>query len=255
MTGPLRGLGAVVAVTALAALSGCSPPHSNQTARNALVLGIDVSGSFRAQHYDDAIDFAAYYLYGHLHGLGGMQKPTAVFVGSVGGDRPGEMKSFHPIEDFQNKSVDQIAQDMRTWFPPEDRLTDFNAFFSRLASLIKARNLILAPINIVLLSDGEPDYPGMSARDSLGPYGKVDLSPLEYLSRSVTVRLLYATPTVDSRWEHNVKRNRVRMWTLDGQVMTGWRAQLAPDEPPEQQDRLWSWIADNVDFRVRARIL
>ena len=255
MTAILRRAASVVAVAALVALPGCSPPQSGQTARNALVLGIDVSGSFRAQHYDDAIDFASYYLYGHLHGLGGLQKPTAMFVGSIGGDRPGEVKSFHPIEDFQDKSVDQIEQDMRTWFPPEDRLTDFNAFFSRLATLIKQRNLILAPINIVLLSDGEPDYPGMNAHDSLGPYGKVNLSPLEYLSRSVTVRLLYPTATVDSRWEHNVKRNRVRVWTQDGEIMTGWSNQLVPGQPPEQQDRLWSWIADNVDFRVRARIL
>ena len=255
MSATLRRVGAAAVVAALAALPACAPPGSNQTPRNSLVLGIDVSGSFRTAYYDDAIQFAAYYLYGHLHGLGGLRKPTALFVGSVGGERPGEVKSFHPIEDFEGKSVDQIAQDMRTWFPPEDRLTDFNVFFSRLASLIKARNLVLAPINIVLLSDGEPDYPGMNAHDSLGPYGKVNLGPLEYLSRSVTVRLLYATPTVDVRWEHNIKRSRVGIWTLDNQVMVGWRAQLVPDEPPEQQDRLWSWIADNVDFRVRARIL
>jgi hypothetical protein len=244
-----------LAVALPLALPGCAPPHSNETPRNSLVLGIDVSGSFRAEHYDDAIDFAAYYLYGHLHGLGGLRVPTAVFVGSVGGDRPGEVKSFHPIQDFQGKSVDQIAQDLRTWFPPEDRLTDFNAFFDRLATLIKRQNLVLAPVNIVMLSDGEPDYPGMRVSDSLGPYGRVNLSPLEYLSRSVTVRLLYATPTVDARWERNVKRNRVRIWTLDGQVMGGWRSQLEVGAPPEEQDRLWSWVNDNVDFRVRARIL
>ena len=255
MTGPVRRLVALTAAAVVAALPGCAPPHADQTPRNSLVLGIDVSGSFRTAYYDDAIQFAAYYLYGHLHGLGGLRKPTALFVASVGGERPGEVKSFHPIEDFEGKSVDQIAQDMHTWFPPEDRLTDFNVFFSRLASVVMARNLILGPINIVLLSDGEPDIPGMNAHDSLGPYGKVNLTPLEYLSRSVTVRLLYATPTVDARWEHNVKRNRVGVWTLDNQVMVGWRAQLVPGERPEQQDRLWSWIADNVDFRVRARIL
>jgi hypothetical protein len=47
----------------------------------------------------------------------------------------------------------------------------------------------------------------------------------------------------------------VRLWTQDDQVMVGWRTQLAMGEPPEAQDKLWSWINDNVDFRVRARIL
>jgi hypothetical protein len=47
----------------------------------------------------------------------------------------------------------------------------------------------------------------------------------------------------------------VRLWTQDDQVMVGWRTQLAVGEPPEAQDKLWSWINDNVDFRVRARIL
>jgi hypothetical protein len=255
MTRPFSRFVVAVAAGVPLALAGCAPPHSNEPPRNSLVVGIDVSGSFRAEHYDDAIDFAAYYLYGHLHGLGGLLVPSAVFVGSVGGDRPGEVKSFHPIQDFQDKSVEQIAQDLRTWFPPEDRLTDFNAFFDRLATLVKRQNLVLAPVNIVILSDGEPDYPGMRGNDSLGPYGRVNLSPLEYLSRSVTVRLLYASPTVDQRWERNVKRNRVRIWTLDGQVMGGWRSQLVVGAAPDQQDRLWSWISDNVDFRVRARIL
>jgi hypothetical protein len=78
---------------------------------------------------------------------------------------------------------------------------------------------------------------------------------LEYLSRSVTVRVLYPTPTVAVRWEQGVKRRRVRLWTLDEQVMVGWRGQLAGGQPPEQQANLWRWVQDNVDFRVRARIL
>ncbi len=239
----------------LLAAPACAPPHTDAAPKNTLVLGIDVSGSFRAAHYDDAIEFAAYYLYGHVNGVGGLRVPTAVFVGSVGGERPGEVKSFHPIHELTGKSVEQLAAELRAWFPPEDRLTDFNAFFDRLATLIKRQNLVLAPVNVVMLSDGIPDVPGISPRDTLTPYTQLDLSPLEYLSRSVTVRLLYADPTVDARWERRVKRERVRMWTVDGPVMAGWRGQLAAGEPPESQRKLWAWINDNVDFRVRARIL
>jgi hypothetical protein len=81
------------------------------------------------------------------------------------------------------------------------------------------------------------------------------VTPLEFLSRSTTVRLLYPTPTVAVNWERGVDRRRVRLWTVDAQVMAGWRAQLAPGAPPEAQAGLWKWIADNVDFRVRARVL
>lgn len=246
------GLGAAALVCAAPA---CAPPQSRATPRNTLVLGIDVSGSFRDRHYNDAIEFAAYYLYGHLHGLGGLRVPTAVFVGSVGGEQPGEVKAFHPIQDFQGKSVEQIAGDLRTWFPPEDALTDFNPFFSRVADLVKRQNLVLAPLNVVVLSDGLPDVGRTSARDTLGPYARLDLSPLEYLSRNVTVRLLYATPTTGARWERGIQRRRVRLWTQDDEVMAGWRAQLTMRQPPETQDKLWVWISDNVDFRVRARIL
>ena len=85
-----------------------------RTARSTLVIGIDVSGSFRrGGRYDSSIDFAANYLYGHLHGLGGLKQPTAVFVGSIGGEKPGETKSFQPIHTFQEMSVAQIAAYLR----------------------------------------------------------------------------------------------------------------------------------------------
>lgn len=254
MSAQRQGLGAVLAAALLAA-PGCAPPQLQTTPRNTLVLGIDVSGSFRDRHYDDAIDFAAYYLYGHLNALGGLRKPTAVFVGSVGGEKPGEVKSFHPIQDFEGKGVEEIARDLRTWFPPEDALTDFNPFFDRVATLVKRQNLVLAPLNVVVLSDGLPDVGRAFPQDTLGPYGRINVGPLEYLSRNVTVRLLYASPTTGARWERNISRRRVRLWTQDDQVMVGWRTQLATGEPPEAQNKLWSWIGDNVDFRVRARIL
>ena len=245
----------LVAPLAAALSFGCS--HSEQPeqpAASTLVLGIDVSGSFRdARLYDDAVQFAAHYIYAHLNGLGGLRVPTALFVGSVGGARPGEPKTFHPINDFQNRSVEQIAADIRAWYPSTDEYTDFNAFFQRVSGLVKERGLILAPLNVVILSDGVPDVPpGTRLAAGETPYQRIDLSPLEYLSRSVTVRLLYASPTVGDNWKKQVRRKRVRLWTEEAQVMAGWHTQVKPDLPLDQQQDLWKWVADNVDFRVRA---
>jgi len=242
-----------MAAVGLVAAVACMPSHSEVPPKHTLILGIDVSGSFR-HSYDDAIDFAAYYLYGHLNGLGELRIPTTLFVTAVGGRHAGEMKPFLPIHDFQGKSVEQIAADLKAWFPIQDSYTDFNPFFDRTATHIKRQNLVLTPMSIVLLSDGLPDTPASGA-DSLGPYGAISLEPLEFLSRNTTVRLLYPTPTIAVRWERAVERRRVRLWTQDAQVMSGWRAQLEPDKPPEAQDALWAWMKDNVDFRVRARIL
>jgi hypothetical protein len=240
-----------------ALLLGCSHPEDQEPAKPAastMIVGIDVSGSFRdARLYDDAVEFAANYIYAHLNGLGGLKVPTSLFVASVGGARPGEPKAFHPINDFQNRSVAQIAADLRAWYPSTDEYTDFNAFFQRVSGLIKERGLILAPLNVVLLSDGVPDVPpGTKLAAGETPYQRIDLSPLEYLSRSVTVRLLYASPTVGDNWKKQVRRKRVRLWTEEAQVMAGWHTQVKPDVPLDQQADLWKWVADNVDFRVRA---
>ncbi|GAC1454025.1 MAG: hypothetical protein PVSMB1_02880 [Gemmatimonadaceae bacterium] len=229
-------------------LFACAPnPQSERVAKSTLVVGIDVSGSFRSGgRYDSAIDFAANYLYAHIHGLGGLRVPTALFVGTVGGDVPGETKSFQPIHTFQGMTVREIATFLRREYPSRDGLTDFNPFFSRVATLIQRQGLVLAPLNVVILSDGVPDAPGIAGR-----YDRIDVSPLEYLSRSVTVRVLFPSPTIAVDWEHKVKRHRVRMWTVDNEVMATWRKQYAPDASPEGQGALWKWISDNVDFRVR----
>ena len=138
---------------------------------------------------------------------------------------------------------------MREWFPSEDQLTDFNTFFAQGADLIKQRGLTLASLNMVLFTDGVPDVArGSEARD---PYSAIDVSPLEYLSRSVTVRVLYPTPTVASNWRTAVTRRRVRLWTQDAEVMMGWNAQFRPDVAMADQELLWTWVMDNVDFRVR----
>lgn len=234
------------------ALFGCRPPANAPPPRSTLVVGLDVSGSYRrSPYFNDAVDFAALYIYAHVHGLGGLRQATDVFVGTLGGERVGEPKTFHPIQDLTGKSPEQIAADLRAWFPDVDPLTDFNAFFQRVAVHIKRQNLVLAPLNIVMFSDGLPDIPGSRRMSPAELYSKVDLSPIEYLSRSVTVRLLYATPSVAQNWERLVKRNRVRIWTQDEQVMQGWRRHMLTGSAPEAQDSLWSWVEQIVDFRVR----
>jgi hypothetical protein len=228
---------------------GCTPPKGGPPPKSTLVIGLDVSGSFRkGGNFDDAIDFASLYIYAHMKGLNGMRQPSDVFVGTMGGERMGEAKTFHPIQDLTGKSPGQIAASLRAWFPEDDPITDFNAFFERVAVHVQRQNLGLAPLSIVMFSDGVPDIPGAKGEEL---YRRIDMKPLEYLSRSVTVRLLYASPKVAQRWEKHVPRKRVRLWTQDAEVMEGWRRHVRTSVRPEQQDSLWSWMKNVVDFRVR----
>jgi hypothetical protein len=245
-------LGAAAALI-LSAGVACSPASSStRVARSTLVIGIDVSGSFKGRgRYDSAIDFAANYLYAHIHGLGGLKQPTAVFVGSFGGEKPGETKSFQPIHTFQNMSVAEIAAFLRKEYPSNDGLTDFNPFFERVGTLVKRQNLVLSPLNIVMLTDGLPDTPS-EKNDSLSKYKNINVSSLEYLSKNTTIRVLYPRPTVAVHWEKKVPRRRVRMWTVDDEVMATWRSHYRAGAKPETQAELWKWISDNVDFRVRS---
>jgi hypothetical protein len=246
-----RALGVAVLTLVAACAPSADGAGGPRVARSTLVIGIDVSGSFKGKgRYDSSIDFASNYLYAHIHGLGGLKQPTNVFVGSFGGEKPGETKSFQPIHTFQNMSVPQIAAFLRKEYPSNDGLTDFNPFFERVATLVKRQNLVLSPLNIVMLTDGIPDTPS-ERNDSLSKYKKINVSGLEYLSKNTTVRLLYPRPTVAVHWEKNVPRRRVRMWTVDDEVMATWRSHYRKGAEPESQAELWKWINDNVDFRVR----
>lgn len=217
-----------------------------------LFIGVDVSGSFK-HDYDNALTFLAHYIYGHLHELGGLAKPQALFVASIGGKKPGEPKSFHPIHDFEGKDIEQIATELRTWFPPSDTLTDFNSFFQEVARIAKERNLILAPITLMVVTDGIPDVPAPGAKaGSQRLYEQIDLNPLEYLARNITLRLTYVSPKVGEQWRKHVPRQRVRLWTVDTEVMKGWKDQMQPGVDTAHQDRFWKWVQDNVDFRVRS---
>jgi hypothetical protein len=247
----------VAALVLALGVTACSPSERAETPRSTLVVGLDISGSFRRNPvFDQAIEFAALYIYAHLNGVGGLQQNTAVFVGELGGERPGQAKVFHPIQDLTGKSPAQIASDLRSWFSETDPITDFNAFFQRAALHVRRNNLVLAPLNIVLVSDGEPDFPGSGRLTPEQRYARVDLSPLEFLSRNVTVRLLYADPPIAQLWERRVSRKRVRLWTQDAEVMKGWRRHVADGVPIARQDSLWSWVEHVVDVRVkRERVL
>ena len=140
---------------------GCTPPENAPTPRSTLVIGLDVSGSFRGSgHFDDALEFAALYIYAHMKGYHDLRRPTDVFVGTMGGKRSGEAKTFHPIQDLSGKSPSQIAASLKEWFPETDPITDYNAFFERISVHVQRQNLTLAPLSIVMFSDGVPDIPG-----------------------------------------------------------------------------------------------
>ena len=243
-------IAALLGMTFMTACGDAPSGGGSAIPRSTLVIGIDVSGSF-GKDYQSSIDFTANYIYAHIHGLGGLKQPTAVFVGSIGGEHPQETKSFQPIDTFEHMSVAEIAKYLRHEYPNRDGLTDFNPFFNRVATLVTRQNLVLAPLNIVLVTDGVPDTPA-AKNDSLGKYKKIDVSKLEYLSKNVTVRILYPRPTIAVRWEKQVPRHRVRMWTVDDEVMATWTKHYHKGAPPEDQTELWKWISDNVDFRVRS---
>src|SRR5690349_20330549 len=185
----------LLAATALAgivsiSLAGCTQePAQTYTPHNTLFIGVDASGSFKhSGYYDNALTFLAHYIYGHLHELGGLEKPRALFVASVGGKSVNEPKTFHPIHDFEGKDVAQIEADLRNWFPPSDKVTDFNPFFHEVARITKERNLILSPVTLMVVTDGIPDAAASDVKAGTRElYERIDLQPLEYLARNVTV--------------------------------------------------------------------
>jgi len=217
-----------------------------------IFVGVDASGSFKnSGYYNNSIDFLAQYLHAHFVEAGGLARPKALFVGTVGGKRHGEPKTFHPIHDFDGKSVTQIRSDLKSWFTADDTLTDFNSFFAEVARITKERNLVLSPITIMMVTDGIPDAVGVrEGSDKL--YKQIDLKPLEYLSRNTTIRMAYVSPTVAKKWRTLVPRERVRLWTIDAQVMKRWKEHMEPNVAFADQEKFWEWMRDNVNFPIRA---
>src|SRR2546426_9677571 len=95
-----------VAALALAlSVVACSPSQQAETPRSTLVIGLDISGSFRRNpSFNGAIEFASLYIYGHLDGVGGLQPNTAIFVGELGGGRTRQGQGVHPIQGLSRQS-------------------------------------------------------------------------------------------------------------------------------------------------------
>lgn len=241
-------------VPAIILCGGCTAGNGTPNPRLSMFVGVDISGSFmNGKYFDDSIDFLAHYLYSHLNGLGEMEVPKVLFVSSIGGARANEPKTFHPIQTFQNKSVEELKATLREIFPREkvNPFTDFNAFFEQVALTVKNKNLVLRPISIVMVSDGIPDV----KRNGKTDFRSIVVKPLEKLARSVTVRLLYTDAVVGKNWQTKVPRSRIKIWTQDAEVLAAWKDPkiLQPHKALAEQERFFSWVKDNVDFGVRGR--
>ena len=222
--------------------------------RLSMFVGVDISGSFmNSKYFDDSINFLAHYLYSHLNGFGDSETPNVLFISSIGGARANEPKTFYPIQTFENKSIEEIEAKLHEIFPKNvaNPFTDYNAFFEQVALMVKNKNLVLRPISIIMLSDGVPDVKKEGKTD----FNSIVVKPLESLARSVTIRLLYTSAAVGKDWQTQVKRQRVKIWTQDAEVMVFWKDPkiLIPDKSFEKQDRFLDWVKDNVDFGVRSR--
>lgn len=254
-----RQLAVIVPIVFLlggAALTGCDVAGGmeSDTPRQSLFIGVDISGSFmNSGHFNDSMEFLAYYIYGHLNGVGEMERPNALFVSSIGGATEGEPKTFFPIQTFENKSVEEIHATLREMFPKDspNPFTDYNAFFEQVAYTVQSKNLVLRPLTVVMVSDGVPDV----TRNGETGYDSIVLKPLERLARSVTVRLLYTNAVVGKSWQTEVGRKRVKVWTQDADVMRSWKDPkiMLADVPFDEQPHFFEWVNDNVDFGVRSR--
>jgi hypothetical protein len=223
--------------------------------RLVLFIGVDISGSFmNGKNFDDSIEFLAHYIHAHLNGLGGMEVPHSMFVGTIGGVNKGEAKTLFPIQSFQDRSVEEIAAQLRVLFPRkrENPFTDFNAFFAQVAEMVDAKKLIMKPVSIVLVTDGKPDLGGASRA---AKFRNIKLKPLESLSRNITLRVLYTDAVTAKSWRDEVPRKRVKVWTQDAVVMAEWKSPktLIPGRAPADQQKFFSWVRDNVDFQPRLR--
>jgi hypothetical protein len=103
----------------------------------------------------------------------------------------------------------------------------------------------------MIVTDGVPDSPNLK-EGSKELYQKIDLKPLEYLSRNLTIRLAYVDPKVGKKWRTLVPRQRVRVWTVDGEVMERWPEHMDDGLELAEQTRFWKWLQDNVNFPIRA---
>ncbi len=226
-------------------------PKGNQV----VFIGMDISGSFKnSPYYEDSIKFISHYIYARVHGLGGLKTMGSLFIGSIGGAKVNEPKTFYPIQTFQYKSIPEIEKQLHEIFPVNvtNKFTDFNAFFEQVATFMKNKKLLMKTTDVIMLTDGIPDAPTPQGRTN---FQMLDLKPFENLSRKITVRVLYTSAQTGANWQSQVPRRRVRVWTQDATVMSGWKAPdlFLKDTPIEKQERWFKWVLDNVDFPVKPK--
>ena len=174
--------------------TAAKPAEETPSGRLVMFIGVDISGSFmHGRYFNDSIEFLARYIHAHLNGLGGMEMPNALFVGSIGGVNKDEVKTLYPIETFQHRSIEQIEEELHQIFPVGrvNTYTDFNAFFTQVGDMIDQKKLLLKPISIVLMTDGDPDLGPADGGNVAAKYRRLSLSPLEGLSRNITARALH----------------------------------------------------------------
>ncbi|MBT4791541.1 MAG: hypothetical protein HON90_08215 [Halobacteriovoraceae bacterium] len=233
--------------------SGCNmeADKEKKTPKNTIFIGIDVSGSFtRTKRFKDAMAFLGEYVWAHLENKGRLSKPKDLYIGGIGGNVKEDPQAFFPIHDFIGKSPKEITKKLLQEFGGQkDNLTDFNTYFLRVKSIVKQKNLVLAPISIIMITDGVPEIAGRSKQAVKQAYSRISIKPLEYLARNISIRILYAGPRVGNNWRTYVPTKRVRIWTVEPEVMYGWQEQ----KKRNGQKGLWNWIADNIDLRIQSR--
>ena len=110
MSRPARAVAVALLGSALLATTAMAQRATDRTGRDTMFVGVDTSGSFvQAGDYANAMGFLAYYIYGHLHGLGGLTQVKELFVAAIGGKEAGEPKAFHPTLEFADKDIAGIG--------------------------------------------------------------------------------------------------------------------------------------------------
>src|SRR2546425_12262851 len=105
------------ALLSAAVVVSAAETEDNKPPRSTLFVGVDTSGSFRFA-YDDALTFLGYYLYGHMHELGGLAKPRDLFVTAIGGGGNNERQALHPIPRLTKKEATKNESALRRGCPP-----------------------------------------------------------------------------------------------------------------------------------------
>src|SRR5258708_1030939 len=82
----MRTLYAALLIAGLLAPACATGPATQmpEAPRLVMFIGVDISGSFmHGKDFNDSIQFLARYIHAPLYGLGGMEKPHSLFVGSI----------------------------------------------------------------------------------------------------------------------------------------------------------------------------